>query len=147
MRRYTDVPFTIGVQTKRGCVLKCIHCSDRYLLGENLRLRNPGVVVDEIEQLVKESGVKTLIFVIKAKLVLGKNFILHNLLMTRPIRIYPHAEIKEIAIKEGIIDKNLDLVEPVFYNPPPLKYMVSLLRIFSRLVWWMRERLKRRVTP
>ena len=103
--------------------------------------------MDEIEQLVKESGVKTLIFVIKAKLVLGKNFILHNLLMTRPIRIYPRAEIKEIAIKEGIIDKNLDLVEPVFYNPPPLKYMVSLLRIFSCLAWWMRERLKRRVTP
>lgn len=260
MKRYISIPFSIGVQTKRGCILKCVHCSDRYLLGENIRLRNPVEVVDEIEELVQETGVKTfsfvdqifnipmdhakeicqemvrrklkvkwtawfnekyisedflkivkgggcaylsfspdsaserilknikknfttqelsrtyklakrvdmkaeysfminapgetvfslfqtLLFITKAKLGLGKNLMLYNLLMTTPMRIYPHTEIKEIAIKEGIIDKDIDLVKSVFYNPAPLKYIVNILGLLSRLAWWIRKRLRKRVTP
>jgi len=252
MKRYVDIPYAIGVQTKRGCILKCIHCSDRYLLGQNIRLRNPVEVVDEIEQLEEEARVKTFsfvdqifnipmghareicqeiirrklsvkwtawfnekyinedflkivkaagctylsfspdsasdkvlrnlkknfttrelsrtykfakivgmkaeysfmvnapgesiltlfetfIFVLKARLVLGKNLMLHNLLMTTPIRIYPHTEIKEFAVKKGIIDRKDDLVEPFFYNPEPLKYIVDILGLCSRIVWRMKE--------
>lgn len=249
---YTQFPFAIGVQSKRGCILKCIHCSDRYLMGQKLRLRNPVAVVDEIEELVKEAGIKTftfvdqvfnipkdhakeicieiikrdisvkwtawfneknineeflkivkkagcaylsfspdsasdkvlkklkknisardlyqtyklakkvnmkaeysfminapgetvftliktLIFIIKARFVLGKNFMLHNMLMTTPIRIYPHTEIRKIAIKENLIDGNSDLVESTFYNPRPLKYIVSILGYFTRMIWGMKK--------
>ena len=90
---------------------------------------------------------QTLLFITKAKLGLGKNLMLYNLLMTTPMRIYPHTEIKEIAIKEGIIDKDIDLVKSVFYNPAPLKYIVNLLGLLSRLAWWIRKWLRKRVTP
>jgi anaerobic magnesium-protoporphyrin IX monomethyl ester cyclase len=49
---------SVGVQAKRGCSLHCIHCSDTYLLGHRVRMRDPKDVVDEIEILNKEFGVK-----------------------------------------------------------------------------------------
>ena len=45
-------PVSIGVQTKRGCTLTCIHCSDVYLAGARLRMREMARVVDEMEDLV-----------------------------------------------------------------------------------------------
>lgn len=49
---------SVGVQAKRGCSLHCIHCSDTYLLGHRVRMRDPQDVVDEIEVLNKEYGVR-----------------------------------------------------------------------------------------
>ncbi len=251
IEEYTKIPFSIGVQTKRGCSLRCIHCSDRYLIGQRLRFRNPIEIVDEIEQLKENDGVKTfsfvdqifnipmdhasaicqemirrnlslkwtaffnekyisteflkvvkaagcaylsfspdsaadnvlkslkknisardlrqtyilakkvnmkaeysfminspgetvftliktLFFIIKARLALGNNFMLHNLLMTTPIRIYPHTEIGEMSLKEGLITRNTDLLESTFYNPPPIRYVVSGLDYFTRLTWRMK---------
>ena len=40
----------------------CIHCSDTFLLGHRVRLRSPTDVVDEIESLVKDHGVRQLFF-------------------------------------------------------------------------------------
>jgi len=51
---------SVGVQAKRGCSLHCIHCSDTYLLGHRVRMRDPKDVVDEIEVLNKEYGVRQL---------------------------------------------------------------------------------------
>lgn len=63
MAPYSDSSFTsVGVQTKRGCALRCVHCSDTWLMGNRVRARDPGVVVDEIEHLVKEHGVHDLFF-------------------------------------------------------------------------------------
>ncbi len=251
--KYADTPYSIGVQTKRGCVLKCIHCSDRYLLGEEIRLRKPSEVVNEIEHLVKENKVRTfsfvdqvfnipinhsmkiceeiirrdlsvkwtawlnekyinedflkiakkagctylsfspdsastsvikklrknftarelsrtyelarkygmkveysfminapgetiftlfqtLLFIVRARFTLRNDFMLHNLLMTTPIRIYPHTEIKEIAIREGLVDRKPDLIESVFYNPAPLKYIVSIIAWCSRMIWGVKKR-------
>ncbi len=53
---------SVGVQAKRGCVLRCIHCSDTYLAGNTLRMRRPVDVVDEVEELVKEHGVRQMFF-------------------------------------------------------------------------------------
>ncbi|MEC7242378.1 MAG: radical SAM protein [Myxococcota bacterium] len=59
---YADSSYvSIGLQSKRGCALHCIHCSDTYLLGNRVRLRTPEDVVDEMESWVNE-GVKQLFF-------------------------------------------------------------------------------------
>lgn len=53
---------SVGVQSKRGCALHCIHCSDTYLLGNAVRRRTPKDVVDEMEILVKDHNVPQLFF-------------------------------------------------------------------------------------
>jgi radical SAM superfamily enzyme YgiQ (UPF0313 family) len=53
---------SVGVQAKRGCSLHCIHCSDTFLLGHRVRLRDPRDVVDEVEGLVRDHGVRQLFF-------------------------------------------------------------------------------------
>ncbi len=49
---------SVGVQAKRGCSLHCVHCSDTFLLGHRVRQRDPVDVVDEMELLVREHGVR-----------------------------------------------------------------------------------------
>jgi len=53
----------IGVQSKRGCVYACSYCTYVFLNKGRLRLRDPVHVVDEIEDLVNEYGVKGFTFV------------------------------------------------------------------------------------
>ncbi len=53
---------SVGVQAKRGCALRCIHCSDTYLLGHQVRMRSPKDVVDEIQHLVEDHGVDQMFF-------------------------------------------------------------------------------------
>jgi radical SAM superfamily enzyme YgiQ (UPF0313 family) len=53
---------SVGVQAKRGCSLHCIHCSDTFLLGHRVRMRDPKDVVDEVEHLVQDHGVKQMFF-------------------------------------------------------------------------------------
>ncbi len=62
-RPYVDSSFvSVGVQSKRGCALHCVHCSDTFLLGNTVRRRDPKAVVDEIQLLSEEHGVKQLFF-------------------------------------------------------------------------------------
>ncbi len=49
---------SVGVQAKRGCSLHCIHCSDTFLLGHRVRQRDPVDVVDEMEALARDHGVR-----------------------------------------------------------------------------------------
>lgn len=53
----------IGIQTKRGCPLKCSYCSYPFLNGARMRLRTAGSVVDEIEYLMKEFNISGFTFV------------------------------------------------------------------------------------
>lgn len=53
---------TIGIETKRGCSLHCTYCVYPHLQGKNLRCRQSSTVVDELEFLHKEYGVKTFHF-------------------------------------------------------------------------------------
>jgi anaerobic magnesium-protoporphyrin IX monomethyl ester cyclase len=53
----------IGIQSKRGCALSCTYCSYVFLNGNNVRLRDPRGVVDEIEQLVNEFKLRKFTFV------------------------------------------------------------------------------------
>ncbi len=59
---YTVEPFSIGLQTKRGCPLKCVYCNYPYLNGKHLRIRSVQHIVDEIEYLVKDCGIQEITF-------------------------------------------------------------------------------------
>jgi radical SAM superfamily enzyme YgiQ (UPF0313 family) len=59
---YCNIPDAIGVETKRGCMLDCIYCIYGFLNGKKLRIREPKLVVDEIESLVR-IGVRNFTFV------------------------------------------------------------------------------------
>lgn len=62
MSPYTGFPYDIGVESKRGCIFNCAYCCYQHLNGYGLRLRQPGHVVDEIEELISEYGITTFSF-------------------------------------------------------------------------------------
>lgn len=52
----------IGIETKRGCPLNCTYCVYPRLQGKKLRCRRPAGVVDELEFLHREYGIKNFHF-------------------------------------------------------------------------------------
>jgi hypothetical protein len=50
------------VQTKRGCTFKCSYCTYNQIEGKEYRLRNPALIADEIEILVKQTGISHIEF-------------------------------------------------------------------------------------
>jgi radical SAM superfamily enzyme YgiQ (UPF0313 family) len=46
------------VQTKRGCALQCSYCTYRTIEGGAYRLRSPQAVADEVEEFVRETGIR-----------------------------------------------------------------------------------------
>jgi radical SAM superfamily enzyme YgiQ (UPF0313 family) len=54
---------TWPIQTKRGCPMGCIYCTYPLIEGRRCRLRAPGEVVDEIEQVLRDVRPRTLEFV------------------------------------------------------------------------------------
>ncbi len=63
LKRYERNGATIPIQTKRGCVYKCIYCTYTNVEGWGYRRRSPKLVVDEIEQLKRDAGVSDFDFV------------------------------------------------------------------------------------
>lgn len=61
--KYSGYKDSIGVETKRGCMLRCIYCVYPFLNGRTYRLRDPALVADDIEDLVTRHGVKRFMFV------------------------------------------------------------------------------------
>jgi len=53
-RRYGS---PLQIQTKRGCALKCTYCTYNHIEGVVYRLRNPQRIADEIEYLVRKTGI------------------------------------------------------------------------------------------
>jgi radical SAM superfamily enzyme YgiQ (UPF0313 family) len=60
---YRTLLDAVGVQTKRGCGLKCAYCNYPFLNGNYYRYRTPEAVGEEIERLVKDYKVERFIFV------------------------------------------------------------------------------------
>ena len=60
------IPFTdkasIGIETKRGCGMKCAYCTYPQLGGDTLRKKSASKVVDEMEVLRKKHGVDRVFF-------------------------------------------------------------------------------------
>jgi anaerobic magnesium-protoporphyrin IX monomethyl ester cyclase len=63
LARYQRHGATIPIQTKRGCVYKCIYCTYRNVEGWGYRTRLPELVADEIEELKVKAGVRHFDFV------------------------------------------------------------------------------------
>lgn len=60
---YDRYMYAVGVETKRGCALNCIYCIYGYLNGKTYRLISPEKVVDHIETLQHDYGVKRFMFI------------------------------------------------------------------------------------
>jgi anaerobic magnesium-protoporphyrin IX monomethyl ester cyclase len=63
LARYQRHGATIPIQSKRGCVYKCVYCTYRNVEGWGYRLRDPELVADEIEELTIRAGVRHFDFV------------------------------------------------------------------------------------
>lgn len=62
LRAYSDRGGPIGLQTQRGCPLKCCYCTYPLIEGRNMRYRSPDSIVTELEEL-KGCGVPYAFFV------------------------------------------------------------------------------------
>ena len=54
---------TVPIQTKRGCVFRCVYCTYLNVEGWGYRLRDPDSVAAEMESLARERGVRRFEFV------------------------------------------------------------------------------------
>jgi len=63
LARYQRHGATIPIQSKRGCVYKCVYCTYRNVEGWGYRMRDPELVADEIEELKVRAGVRHFDFV------------------------------------------------------------------------------------
>ncbi len=63
LRRYLSRTIGIGIDSKRGCCLGCAYCPYSFLAGNNVRIRTPRDIVDEIEFLVATAGIRHFAFV------------------------------------------------------------------------------------
>jgi radical SAM superfamily enzyme YgiQ (UPF0313 family) len=63
LARYQRHGATIPIQTKRGCVYKCVYCTYRNVEGWGYRTRDPELVADEIEELKTKAGIHHFDFV------------------------------------------------------------------------------------
>ncbi|MCP4671175.1 MAG: lipid biosynthesis B12-binding/radical SAM protein [Desulfobacula sp.] len=59
---YLDNGSIANVQTKRGCIHKCVYCSYPYLEGKVFRNRDIQETIDDIQFLIKECKVKMIFF-------------------------------------------------------------------------------------
>lgn len=63
VRTYVRNGATVPIQTKRGCVFRCVYCTYLNVEGWGYRLRDPEHVVDEMWQLMRDRGVRRFEFV------------------------------------------------------------------------------------
>jgi lipid biosynthesis B12-binding/radical SAM protein len=62
MQFYLKSGNVASLQTKRGCVHKCVYCSYPILEGVNIRIRDTQAVVDDIQNLIANFGAKYIFF-------------------------------------------------------------------------------------
>jgi len=62
LRPYRRFDSPLQVQTKRGCALKYSYCTYNQIEGHHYRFRNPELVAQEIEELLKETGINRIEF-------------------------------------------------------------------------------------
>ncbi|MDG2308182.1 MAG: lipid biosynthesis B12-binding/radical SAM protein [Candidatus Binatia bacterium] len=63
MDLYYERGGALNIQTKRGCMFECVFCSYPLIEGSKVRMRTAEIVVDEIQQMREEFGVRHLFFV------------------------------------------------------------------------------------
>ncbi|MGH7898884.1 MAG: lipid biosynthesis B12-binding/radical SAM protein [Candidatus Binatia bacterium] len=86
----------LNVQTKRGCCFDCVFCSYPLIEGTKVRSRSAEKVVDEIDELHREHGIRHIFFV--------------DNIFNFPL---PHAK----RVCQGLIDRGLDVEWSGYLNP------------------------------
>jgi putative variant cofactor biosynthesis B12-binding/radical SAM domain protein 1 len=107
--KYKQFPYSMGVESKRGCGFKCAYCLYPHLQGCRILLRSPKKVVDEIEELVDEWDIRHFFFV-------------------DPIFNFPLDHGRKIC--QEIILRNLDIKWRAWFRPDFMnaEFMVEALR-------------------
>lgn len=62
-RRYARIPFSFGIETKRGCSFECAYCSYFLLHGHKIRKKRPERVLEEIVELNRRFGIDHVSFI------------------------------------------------------------------------------------
>ncbi|MFH1771812.1 MAG: radical SAM protein [Candidatus Omnitrophota bacterium] len=62
VQKYARFDSPIQIQAKRGCALRCLYCVYNKIEGRDYRFRSPNIIADEIEILVKETGINHIEF-------------------------------------------------------------------------------------
>lgn len=108
LKTYFEEGSVAPIQSKRGCEFDCIYCTYPLIEGEKVRLRNPKMVVDEIEKLKRDFGIDYVFFI--------------DNVFNYPIN---HA----VSICKEIIDRKIKIGWTGFFNPAFMtKELVSLLK-------------------
>jgi radical SAM superfamily enzyme YgiQ (UPF0313 family) len=63
MQRYYERGGALNIQTKRGCYFECVFCSYPLIEGSKVRMRTATAVVDEIQAMRAEFGIRHWFFV------------------------------------------------------------------------------------
>lgn len=63
IRQYHERGGALNIQTKRGCVFECLFCSYPVIEGTRVRMRSAAAVVDELQAVLEEHGVRHWFFV------------------------------------------------------------------------------------
>ena len=71
------------------------------------------------------------LFVLRCKLFLRKKL---DGTHVHLIRIYPNTKLHALALDKGLLRRDDDLIRPVFYNPPPLRYILVILFPIARRI-------------
>lgn len=62
LKKYIKYGACVPIQTKRGCALNCSYCTYNSIEGRKYRLKSPKKVADEIEEIIKNTGIKKIEF-------------------------------------------------------------------------------------
>jgi len=55
-------PYVANLQSRRGCHMRCIYCTNPLVEGRSIRMREPEAVADELQSLEDDYGIKTATF-------------------------------------------------------------------------------------
>jgi len=94
--KHRQFPYSMGIESKRGCVFNCVYCVYPHLQGRNVRLKSPRKVVDEIEELVNDWGIT-------------------HFFLVDPIFNFPFNHGKEIC--QEIIKRKLEIKWRAWFRP------------------------------
>jgi radical SAM superfamily enzyme YgiQ (UPF0313 family) len=109
-RAYYRYGGMLNIQTKRGCGFKCIYCTYPNIEGRKVRMRSPKKVVDELECVVSDTGIK-------------------HFFIVDSVFNYPASHAFEIC--KEIIDRKLDVKWSCHCNPVGMTEELVKLMVHS----------------
>ncbi|AMV72131.1 B12-binding domain-containing radical SAM protein [Desulfuromonas carbonis] len=93
---YVEQTGMVNLQTKRGCPHDCVYCTYPSLEGKRFRPRSAGAVVDDIEQIGRDFGVKGFFFTDS---------------------VFNDARGEYLELAEEILRRNLEISFSAFFRP------------------------------